>query len=164
MQAEESGLEKAQRDLLWGMYVDLRTHARHAETLRANAGGLVLVVASALVALIASDKNVGHPDVPLAVVIVLAGFSGLLFSLSYTELYERNRKRAYSLRKTLDGRYFADPDRSILGLLKNSDEEHHGTAIYRLGRKRTGSAIWFWLVVPTLVTGVGVVLLYFAAR
>ena len=69
--------EKAQFDLLWEMYLDVRAHSRHAETLRANTVALTVVVGSALVAFITSDKTIDIGDVPACVLIVLTGVGGL---------------------------------------------------------------------------------------
>jgi hypothetical protein len=163
MNDEESSLQKAQRDLYWGMYVDLRTHARHAETLRASAVGLALVLLSALVAIIVSDKSIDHADLVLAVGAVVVPAAALVFALSYTELYERNRLRAALIRTTLDLKYFKGEEPSTSSLLKTADQIHHKARIYRASRARFGSAKWFWLTIPVLMLAVGLLILMFAA-
>jgi len=142
---------KIQKDLLWGMYSDVRTHARHAETLRANTVNLVLLVASALTAVITSDGHVERHELPVCLVIVAVGLAGLAFAGSYTELCHRNRLRAERLRSVLDAWFFASAEQTIAHVLAASDGSHEASRVYRWTRRLTGSTHRFWLVVPTLV-------------
>jgi len=160
---EISDRVKAQKDLLWGMYSDVRTHARHAETLRSNAVNYVFVIASALVAVIISDGKVERAELPLCLVVVLIGLFGLAFVASYTELYQRNRRRAERLRTLLDSRFFADGDTTVAGLLDEADKLHEATQLYRWSRRVMGSSHRFWLLLPMLVIAVGVLLTAMAA-
>src|SRR5688500_9528036 len=102
MAGELSDEAKVRKDLLWGMYSDLRTHARHAETLRANVANFMILVASVLVAVIANDRRIAGNDLPLCLAIVVVGGLGFAFATSYTELFERNRKRTLRIREELD--------------------------------------------------------------
>jgi len=135
---------KIQKDLLWGMYSDVRTHARHAETLRANTVNLVLLVASALTAVITSDGHVERHELPVCLVIVAVGLAGLAFAGSY-------RLRAERLRSVLDAWFFASAEQTIAHVLAASDGSHEASRVYRWTRRLTGSTHRFWLVVPTLV-------------
>ncbi|MFI6477614.1 hypothetical protein ACIBH1_06770 [Nonomuraea sp. NPDC050663] len=160
---DDSSRPQAQKDLLWGMYTDMRAHARHAETLRANAINIVLVVASALVAIIASDGNLKRDEVPASMLVVFIGVIGLAFAAAYTELYQRNRRRAEAFRTLLDERYFATGDPALAEVLKSSDQRHQATSFYRLTRRATGSTQRFWMVVPALVIVTGAVIAIVAA-
>nr|WP_062342820.1 hypothetical protein [Herbidospora sakaeratensis] len=163
--SEVADRDKAQRDLLWGMYTDTRAHARHAETLRANAVNIVIVVSSAMVAVITSTGGeVNRDDLPLTLLLVLVGFIGLAFAAAYTELYHRNRLRAEWLRAILDERFFAMGDPTITEALAASDKRHQGTRLYRWSRRLTGSTHRFWRWVPILVFLAGVGLTAIALR
>jgi hypothetical protein len=149
---------KVQKDLLWGVYLDIRTHARHAETLRSNAVNYVLVIGSALVAVILSDQRVDPGDLPLCLAVVLDGLFGLAFVSSYTELYQRNRRRAERFRDLLDHRFFSELDTTIASVLKDADRSHQATRLYRWSRRVSGSSHRFWMLLPGLMITVGALL------
>lgn len=157
MAGEISEEAKARKDLLWGMYTDLRTHARHAETLRANVVNLMIVVASILVAVIANHGRLSSTDLPLCLVVFVVGLVGLGFAASYTELYERNRKRALRIRRALDEEFF-DTATPMAALLREADEQHERGVLYRRSRRVTGSTRRFWFILPSLVTAAGLLL------
>ncbi|MET7423611.1 hypothetical protein [Dactylosporangium sp. NPDC005555] len=158
MADELSDAEKARKDLLWGMYTDLRAHSRHAETLRANVVNFTVVIASALVAVIINDGRVGRSDLALCVVIVITGLSGLAFAASYTELHERNRLRAMRIREALDVEFFANAPATISGLLNEADAPHEASSLFRHSRGLIGSTQRFWLFVPLFAVLAGVLL------
>ncbi|HEY3868778.1 MAG TPA: hypothetical protein VGM10_10535 [Actinocrinis sp.] len=157
MADELSDRAKVRKDLLWGMYTDLRTHARHAETLRANVVNFMLLIASALIAVITKDGKVSRSDLPLCLALVVVGILGLAFAASYTELFERNRRRAAMLRTALDDEFLADGI-TIAALLREADEQHHSNRLYRWSRRVTGSTQIFWPALAALVTISGLVL------
>jgi hypothetical protein len=159
---EVSELQKIQKDLLWGMYSDLRTHARHAEILRANAGNFVLVVSLALIAVITSDGHVNRDELPICIVVTLLGALGAAFSAAYLELFHRNRRRADGIRKHLDNRFFATNGPTLGELIAASDSDHEQTRIYRWSRRLTGSTHRFWLFAPGIIVAAGIVLTIFA--
>jgi hypothetical protein len=149
---------KARKDLLWGMYTDIRTHARHAETLRTNVVNFMIVVASVLIAVIANDGNVSGKDLPLSVIIGILGLLGLLFTASYTELYERNRHRAVKIRIALDAEFLEQGGTTMSSLLEESDQEHEASNLYRWSRRLTGSTHRFWFIMPGLILVSGLTL------
>jgi hypothetical protein len=102
-----SDLAKIQKDLLWGEYVELRTHARHAEMVRVNAVNFVLLLTSALVAVITLDKTIGHADLALCLIIAAIGFFSIGFSLLYLDRYTRHITTAIHVREELDRLFFA---------------------------------------------------------
>jgi hypothetical protein len=163
MSDEDDARQQAQKDLLWGLYTDVRNHARHAETLRANAVSVVLLITTALIALVTSDGHVVTDELPICFLITLVGLVGLAFAGSYTELYERNWWRAKRIRTALDARFFSAGDPTLQELLATSDPIHQARWSYRWTRRLTGSARQFWLVVPLLVATAGVVLTIMAA-
>lgn len=151
MGGELSDEAKSRKELLWGMYTDLRTHARHAETLRSNVVNFMIVVASVLIAVIANDGSVTRKDMPLCLALLVIGPLGLLFAASYTELYERNRRRAVVIRTALEQEFLAAGGPTITALLDSSDERHEAGTLYRWSRRLTGSTRRFWFILPGLI-------------
>ncbi|WP_420631757.1 hypothetical protein [Candidatus Leptofilum sp.] len=152
-------ISKIQKDLCWGLYQDVRSHSRHAETLRSSAVNYMLVVASALITVITFDDHINRFDLPLSIIVTVIGLISAFFSASYTELYYRNRERAGHIRKHLDKTYFKDQaPTSLSQILEEADADHHDTKIYRWSRRITGSTHLFWLVPPLMVLTIGIVL------
>lgn len=157
MADELSDAAKARKDLLWGMYTDVRAHARHAETLRASVVNFMIVVASLLVAVISSDLSINRTDIVPSVAITLSGLIGLAFAASYTELHERNRQRAMRIRLALDTEFIASTP-TIANLLDEADAVHETSQLYRWGRGFAGSTQRFWFALPSLIFLAGLVL------
>jgi hypothetical protein len=158
MSDEMSDKVKTQKDLLWGVYSDVRVHSRHAETLRASAVNYIFVIASALVAVVVSDGKVRSSERPLCLMVALIGLFGLGFVAAYTELYQRNYQRAVELRTVLDSRFFDGGDSTLAQLIATADSRHETTVLYRFSRRLMGSAHRFWLLLPGLVLATGIVL------
>lgn len=160
---DPTGGVAAQRDIVWGLYLDVRAHARHAEVLRSTAVNYVLVIASALVALILSDGSIERAELPLCFAVGVIGLFGIGFVASYTELYQRNRRRSEYLRSVLDSLAFPDTDVTLTSMLDSSDKQHRATSLYRWSRRVTGSSHRFWMTLPLFVIAVGVLLVTIAA-
>jgi hypothetical protein len=158
MAEELTDLVKARKDLLWGMYTDVRLHARHAEMLRANVVNLTIVVASVLVAVIAADGRVERSEAGLCLAVTLVGIVGLAFAASYTELFERNRRRAVRLRDQLDDEFLTGGPVTIASVLDEADHAHQSASLYRWTRRVTGTARRFWFLLPSFVLVAGVAL------
>ena len=153
-----SDIEKARKDLLWGMYLEMRTHARHAETLRSNAINFTLVLTSALIVVITFDKKLNHADVLLCAAITVLGLVSTGFAASYAELFYRNRQRAEEFRNRLDTLFFDGECYTVAKLLKEAKDNHEKRKVYRWSRRITGSTHGFWLVTPILVFLAGIIL------
>jgi hypothetical protein len=160
---ELSDTAKARKDLLWGMYTDLRLHSRHAETLRSSVVNFMIVIASLLIAAITADGTVEPPDFVLCVGVVLVGLLGLGFAASYTELHERNRLRAMRFRKALDEEFLTTAEPTIAELIVESDRSHQATRLRRWTHGLAGSTQRFWFLLPTLVLVAGGALAIIAA-
>jgi hypothetical protein len=149
---------KLQKDVLWGLYLEYRTHARHSETLRSNVNNNLLLAASGLTAVIAVGQGIDHNDWPLSVLMILLGLIGALFSASYTERYHRNRERASEVKNQIDSLLFVGhTQRTMKDLQVSADRQHYDNARHRWIRRST-SAHWFWLVFPLMVALLGAVL------
>ncbi|MEU4245704.1 hypothetical protein [Actinoplanes sp. NPDC026619] len=158
MADELSDIAKARKDLLWGMYADLRLHSRHAEMLRSTVVNFMIVIASLLIAAITGDGHVGYSDLVPCVGVMCVGLLGLGFAASYTELHERNRRRAMRLRDAVDAEFLGGPGFTLAQLLEESDQVHENSRLYRWSRRVTGSTQRFWFFLPALVLLAGVVL------
>jgi hypothetical protein len=88
-------------------------------------------------------------------VVAFVGLIGLAFAASYTELHERNRKRAMRIRLALDEQFFAGEAHTTAALLDEADALHEASRLYRWGRGLVGSTQRFWYLLPglTLLTG-----------
>jgi hypothetical protein len=153
----EDRVSENQKDLLWGMYLDMRAHARHAETLRVSAATYMLAVASALIAVISFDHKLDLHDLPLSILVSLIGLITALFCASYAELYFRNRERADRIRKRIDKLFF---DNEVPTTLSNLIDVRNETYRFRWARDITGSTHWLWIGLPVIVFAVGIVLIY----
>jgi hypothetical protein len=108
--------KKIQKELLWDFYQDMRTHARHNETIRSNAVDYMLLLASALIVVISYDREIcGGGDLAFAIILILIGLIGALFAASYGELYYRNRDRSDRLRRALDTLFFQNQTGGLKG-------------------------------------------------
>lgn len=161
---DDREISDIQKDLLWGLYQDVRTHARHAETLRTSAVNYMMVIAVALITLITFDKRFSLSDLPLSIVVCLIGLFTALFSASYAELYFRNRERAKGILKRLDELLFDNRAQNTLTkLVDDAEEEGNPQANhyrYQWARKISGSTHLFWVGLPAVVFVVGVLLIY----
>jgi len=152
-----SDTQKVQKELLWGLYQELRNHARHSETLRSTMNNYMLIIASALITVIMFDDKINILDLPLSLLVCFLGLLCGLFSLSYAERYQRNRERASELLKQLDTVFFEDQASASLSQLKaDADKTHYSKKIYVFANKFNTHV--FWLILPLLVFVIGSVL------
>lgn len=154
--------KKIQKDLLWGLYQEYRNHARHTETLRSNVNNYVMLISSALITVVTFNDKIDRSDLPLSLIIVLLGFVGALFSVSYTERYNRHRLRASKIRKQLDKMFFpTDGGINIKILRDEADDLNSQFMGFDLVRKFAGTH-FFWVILPLVVFLIGLFLAYLA--
>jgi len=174
--------EKIQKDLLWGLYQDARTHARHNETIRSNAVNYLLLGASALIVVITYDNAIGgNLDRVLAIILSLFGLIGMVFAASYAELYYRNRAKSGRLLQEMDILSFKGQESINLSDIfpearkteaggTEADYEYEGKLHeyeykFKWTRRITGKAgstHVFWILLPFVVFLVGIVLTVWA--
>ena len=165
-----SDLAKIQKDLLWGEYTELRNHTRHAETVRINAVNFVLLLTSALVAVVTLDKAINRADLALSVIITGIGLFSTGFSILYLDRYEKHRAEAMCVREELDRLFFGREglSRSISALHTAADTRRATPAVTPAGRVKrkvirlvTGVARdshLFWIIMPVFVSITGIAL------
>jgi hypothetical protein len=116
------------KDLLWGLYQDVRTHARHNETIRSNAINFMLLLASALLVVISLDGRLNNKDLPFTAILILVGLIGMVFAASYAELYYRHRAKSGRLLRELDTLFFQDqPSINLSDIFPSAHETHADT-------------------------------------
>jgi hypothetical protein len=156
--------EKIRKDLLWDLYQDMRTHARHNETIRSNAINYMLLVASALIVVIGLDSKLNSNDLAFAIILILIGLVGALFAASYAELYYRHRGRAIGLRRRLDTLFFqGQASDSLCGILTEADDADYKFKQVRLITGEASSTHIFWIGLPLVVCMIGIALTVLSA-
>jgi hypothetical protein len=148
--------EKVKKDLLWGEYLELRNHARHAETVRSNAINYVLVLTAALITVISLDGQITRADWPLSLFILVIGLFGSLSSLAYIERYDRNRERARTLRESIDDQYLSGLVKQLCDEADNKTKGKH--KVLSLAKTLSASTHGFWLGLPVAIAVLGGVL------
>ena len=158
---DQSERQKTQKDILWGLYQEYRTHARHNETLRSTVNNMLVVAAVAIISFATYDKSINEKDLPAFALLVGVGFLGLLFSASYTERVLKHKRRAKECLTELDSTVFKEPvgKRQLTEVIEDSDREHKKSSVGKIG-KTTNSHL-FWLVLPLVIMSAGIALIIF---
>jgi hypothetical protein len=149
-----SELEKVQKDLLWSSFVEYRTQARHIDTLTTTAVSTVLLLSSALTAVITLDDRVDNGDLSLCLIIMILGGLTTLFTLSFLVRHELVIHLAEIYRRELDRLFFWDRG-CVTGLLateRAAFKEHQKLARY------PHLTLLFWTVVSLFITIAGITL------
>jgi len=112
-------------DVLLELYKEQRDLGMHHEDQRATVSGLLLTAATILIGFIVYDKEVTQSDLPVAMVIVLLGIFGCLFTLKNYERFNFHRKRSRDLRLAIDaalrwGELHNNDDKEIRAEIRNA--------------------------------------------
>jgi hypothetical protein len=88
------------KDVIVCMFNEHTAHGRHHESQRAIVSSLVITLASALIALIGFDNDLKPNDLPAAIMIVVLGLFGVIFTLKEYEraVFHMNRARLYRVK------------------------------------------------------------------
>jgi hypothetical protein len=158
---DKSDLLKTRKDILWGMYQEHRTHARHNETLRSTVSNILIVASAGLVSLSTYDQKINREDLSAAILLIGFGVLGIMFSAAYTERYHRNRERANAYRTRLDELFFKNPESSesdtLEGLTNKADRTVKFRKIAAIIRM-TSSSHLLWVALPCFISIIGVFL------
>jgi hypothetical protein len=141
-----------EKDVLWNMYQEHCIHGRHHETLRATTTNLLLVIAAGALAVIThGDKSLALDNLPLAVMLVLIGLLGIIFSAKYHERFEMHMERARQYRDALEKLI---PASNIVSLKTRADEktERKYPRLFHLRLYK------FWIGLHFLVAFLGLIL------
>jgi hypothetical protein len=141
-----------EKDILWNMYQEHCTHGRHTETLRATTTNILLAVAAGTIAVIThGDNSIALKNLPLAILLVLVGLLGAIFSAKYHERFAMHTERARKYRDALEKLVPA----SDIRLLKTQADEISEKKYPRLFHLRLYK---FWITLHFLVAVLGLVL------
>lgn len=152
---------KIQKDLLWELFQEYRTHARHKEIMRANITNYLIIVSAGLITLITYDNvKVDKEDYPMTIMLIILGILGILFSASYTERYHRNKGRADKIAELIGNDWFDDGEKFV-NLKKESDHQHELKPYHKLVARISNSHI-LWLLFPVSITMIGFILTFLA--
>jgi hypothetical protein len=146
---------KDKSDLLWGMYQENTTQARHHEGQRQQVTSIAISLAGAILTVVGLDKSVTLADLPLGLFLVALGLWGALFSAKQYERTKLHTERARRYRDALDETV---PDASLREIKKSADKEHERDWP-RLHEMRL---FWFWVSIHLVVSVIGLVVAIFA--
>ncbi len=141
-----------ERDVLWGMYQEHCTQGRHHEDQRATVTNLVIALAVAMIGLL-SYKDLSRTMWPLAVMVLLLGLFGALFSLKHYERFRFHMKCAGEYRDALEVLLPA----SKLAEHRMNAKTEHGT---KYGAVAAIHLFIFWMLLNLAITTLGTVLLW----
>ena len=122
---------------------------RQIENLRATTTNWVIVLTVAIIGLIV-DKGLSRMTLPLAVLLMVVGFYGMLISMKLYERFSFHTARVREWRKRVDQLH---PDAQLLKLRRAAHEEH-AIKHPRFVRLRLYT-IWNWLHFLVFFAGVG---------
>lgn len=142
-----------EREVLWGMYQEHCVQGRHHENQRSSVTNLIITIAASVVALLSISDFVTE-SWPLALVLVLLGIMGALFSLKHYERFRFHMKCAGAYRDALEQMLPA----TALSLHRRAARAAHGQK-FRL--VRTTHLFVFWVLLNLAIAALGAVLLVF---
>lgn len=139
------------RDSCWKLYAEHCTHMRHHETQRSTVAASILAIATAIVGLITFDKKIVPSDVPLALLLILLGCFGAIFSAKHYERASLHTERARRFRDAIDSTLAGNP----LKKLKQAADAAHAADFPRLEKLRLNK---FWVGLYLLLAAMGLAL------
>jgi hypothetical protein len=154
---------KTQKDILWGLFEEHRSHARHNETLRSTVNNMLVVASVAVIGFATYDKEVNQNDLAAAGLLIGIGFLGFFFSASYTERALKHKKRATECQKELDRIVFNEPfGRKLEDVIREADDLHKGSYVGKIGKVSSGHL--FWIVLPLVIMVTGIALMIYCSK
>lgn len=89
------------RDAHWKMYSENSIQARHHETQRAAVASTFIGISGAVIAFMTSDKTLSPLDLPPALLLVLLGMFGAVFSAKQYERINTSGRATHAARTGL---------------------------------------------------------------
>lgn len=133
------------------LYEEERNHARFHEGQRAAASNMVAMVSAGLIGFITFDGKISTTDLAPALMIVVAGFFGLVFIIKLTERRKLHFNRGYEFLRHLNGDFSGVAAREIMLEADKGTKELH-PILCRL------PLVAVWVTYQILIALVGVVL------
>lgn len=151
---------KIQKDILWGLYQEHRSHARHNETLRSTINNMLIVASVAIISFATYDKALNKSDIAAALLLMGVGFLGIFFSASYTERALKHKQRAKECHKELDSTVFKEPiGRTLNKVMTEADDQHKKSHAGKMGR--ISNSHLFWIILPLVIMLAGAALMIY---
>jgi hypothetical protein len=155
---------KVQKDILWGLYQEHRTHARHNETLRSTVNNMLIVASAALVSLALYDRDITLRDLPAGILLIGFGLLGFVFSASYTERTVKHKSRANEYAQELDTLVFDEPlGRNLKSIARAADKAYRSIFLMRAIRAVANSHL-LWVILPLFIAIIGLFLTFVILR
>lgn len=143
------------RDAHWKMYSENSIQARHHETQRAAVASTFIGISGAVIAFMTSDKTLSPLDLPPALLLVLLGMFGAVFSAKQYERIQLHTRRARGYRDAYDALLPVSPLRSIRRIADDDNtREFPKLSVLRLNQ--------FWIAMNLAISGLGVCLVIVA--
>lgn len=154
---------KIQKDILWGLYQEHRSHARHNETLRSTVNNMLMIASVAIISFATYDKELNQNDLPAALLLVGIGGLGIFFSASYTERALKHKRRAQECKDELDEIVFRKPiGRTLDGIIKSADIKHEKSYVGKIGK--VSNSHLFWMILPLVIMLTGIALMIYCSN
>lgn len=106
------------------MYSENSIQARHHETQRAAVASTFIGISGAVIAFMTSDKTLSPLDLPPALLLVLLGMFGAVFSAKQYERIQLHTRRARGYRDAYDALLPGSPLRSIRRIADDDNTEN----------------------------------------
>ncbi len=140
-------------ELLWRLYEDERSFAKHHESQRTHAAGILITLSMGLIAVVSLDGKLTAVDSIIGLMISVLGVFGVLFNQKHYERSRLHLERGY-------GYYYAINDR-----LKSLDIESIRIAANTknanrfpfLTKRRLGN-LWVFMHVVSALVGIYILL------
>lgn len=143
-------------ELLWKLFQEYASEARHHEQQRATVTGFFSALAAGVLTLVGMDKTLSLSDLPASLFLVVIGIFGCLFSAKQYERYYVSMERARQYRLALQDEV---PGSRILELKKIADKK----AAERFPRLHVWRLGLLWVALHALIALFGVLLAVLSA-
>ena len=143
-------LEK--EEYLWRMVNEHMTQARQQETLRSSMTTFLITLSGAIVAFIMFDKKLSFVDLPPAILVLLLGLFGILFSAKHYERFNFHIARVRAYRDALEKSFSEIHWKQ----LRVGADEYHAARFPRLLNWRQH---WLWLILHGVNASIGLMLI-----
>jgi hypothetical protein len=138
-----------------GLFQEHRTHARHTETLRSAVISILIVASAGLVTLATYDDKVNSADLPAALLLVVFGLLGTMFSLYHTTKILQHKARASEYRRELDTTVFASTGGGGLQDIRDRVKFSNPVVRRMLDPMGVPISLILWCALPLLISVIG---------
>ena len=138
----------ALREMLWNMFEEHCTQARHHEDQRSTVASALVAIAGVITGIVTFDQRITLSDLPLTLMLTVIGVFGALFSAKHYERYNLHLERARTHRAALNELLLGKP----LIRLKEEADAANAAEFPIIGKLRL-KWFWYWIYVPISLLG-----------